>query len=118
MLAAASLSRCRGVRFDITKSIHDSDKLRLMMERGRVQPKPLKRSGEAEEKFERFFEVMATLWHIADEYDMTHQIQFTNFVTFGPQSAGKTTITGTNSRLPRRCRENWSGNDAADDIND
>ena len=72
---------------------HIDEKLLQMLERGNAQPKPLKRSGDAEEKFEKFFEVMATLWHIADEYDMTHQIQFTNFVTFGPQSAGKTTIT-------------------------
>lgn len=93
ILAAAS-----GVRGEESVSTshnrsNTDQKLRLMMERGRVQPKPLKRSGEAQEKFERFFEVMATLWHIADEYDITHQIQFTNFVTFGPQSAGKTTIT-------------------------
>lgn len=69
------------------------EKIRLMVERGKAQPRPLKRSGEVDEQFEKFFEVMATLWHIADEYDLTHQIQFTNFVTFGPQSAGKTTIT-------------------------
>lgn len=72
---------------------HTDEKIRLMMERGKIQPRPLKRSGEVDAKLEMFFEVMATLWHIADEYDLTHQIQFTNFVTFGPQSAGKTTIT-------------------------
>lgn len=69
---------------------HVNEKLLHMLERGNAQPKPLIRSGNM---FEQFFEVMATLWHIADEYDLIDQIQFTNFVTFGPQSAGKTTIT-------------------------
>jgi Dynamin family len=69
------------------------EKIRKIVHQGRLQPQPLRRSGETGEKFEKFLDAMATLWHIADEYNLGNQIKFTNFVTFGPQSAGKTTLT-------------------------
>jgi GTPase SAR1 family protein len=41
--------------------------------------------------YDDFFEAMADVWQVADKFNLS--VPFTNFVMFGPQSSGKTTIT-------------------------
>eukprot|EP00957_Ditylum_brightwellii_P115135 8780968-Ditylum_brightwellii.AAC.1 len=65
------------------------------------QAKPLKRGmGEDDNTYEEFFDVMAKVWRIADEYDLGGRITSTNFVMFGPQSAGKTTLVERILKFP------------------
>uniref|UniRef100_A0A7S4W6M9 Dynamin N-terminal domain-containing protein n=1 Tax=Ditylum brightwellii TaxID=49249 RepID=A0A7S4W6M9_9STRA len=65
------------------------------------QAKPLKRgSGEDDNTYEEFFDVMAKVWRIADEHDLGGRITSTNFVMFGPQSAGKTTLVERILKFP------------------
>eukprot|EP00957_Ditylum_brightwellii_P108474 8273967-Ditylum_brightwellii.AAC.1 len=43
---------------------------------------------------------MAKVWRIADEHDLGGRITSTNFVMFGPQSAGKTTLVERILKFP------------------
>eukprot|EP00957_Ditylum_brightwellii_P081525 6202071-Ditylum_brightwellii.AAC.1 len=43
---------------------------------------------------------MGKVWRIADEYDLGGRITSTNFVMFGPQSAGKTTLVERILKFP------------------
>jgi len=71
--------------------IDDLDRKRTdaILDRSNAQPDLLE---NADEKFSTFLETMSMVWRIADEYNLSSDISFTNFLMFGPQSAGKTTI--------------------------
>jgi len=77
------------------------DRTEAIISKANRQVKPLKReSGEDENTYEEFFGVMAKVWRIADEYDLGGRITSTNFVMFGPQSAGKTTLVERILKFP------------------
>jgi len=64
-----------------------------LLERARSQPEPLKKGGKDSDMYRDISDALATLWRVADEHNLNKEVQFTNFVMFGPQSAGKTTLT-------------------------
>ena len=53
------------------------------------QMKPLKQDDETTTEF---FKIMADVWKIADNHALEKKITSTNFVMFGPQSVGKTSL--------------------------
>jgi hypothetical protein len=63
-----------------------------LLERARSQPEPVKKDGKDSEMYRDISDALATLWRVADEHNLNKEVQFTNFVMFGPQSAGKTTL--------------------------
>lgn len=50
--------------------------------------------------YEAFFDIMGKVWRVADEYNLTENISMTNFVMFGPQSVGKTTLVERILKFP------------------
>ena len=64
-----------------------------LLTRAQNQPEPLKKGGKDAEMYRDISDALATLWRVADEHNLNKDVQFTNFVMFGPQSAGKTTLT-------------------------
>jgi hypothetical protein len=61
-----------------------------LLNQANKQALPLK---QGQKEYEEFFDVLSNIWRIADKYKLGTKITTTNFVMFGPQSAGKTTVS-------------------------
>ena len=69
-------------------SYHDKFKELLRLDQG---PEPLNWTGKEAQDYEAFLKAISDVRVVADRYNLK-KIEFTNFVMFGPQSAGKTTL--------------------------
>ena len=75
----------------------DKKNLETICKAWEAQPKPLTEDAAentvALDERRQFLGAMAEVWRVVDEHGLKKDVSFTNFVMFGPQSVGKSTLT-------------------------